>query len=199
MYEWRQMTPQQRAEILDLRRRSQSPWHSPPHYSEEGTHFYHLTAACYEHQPIIGMSPDRMAMFESDLCKVLGLLNTKIVAWCVLPNHWHALIQTNALKETIKELGKLHGRISFRWNREDSSRGRTCWHRCSDRRIRSDAHRFAAQNYIHHNPVKHGYAERWEDWPFSSAMDYLEKMGRDVVAAQWKKYPVLEMGAGWDD
>jgi len=141
-----------------------------------------------------------MAMFESDLCKVLGLLNTKIVAWCVLPNHWHALIQTNVLKETIKELGKLHGRISFRWNREDSSRGRTCWHRCSDRRIRSDAHRFAAQNYIHHNPVKHGYAERWEDWPFSSAMTILKKWdvmwwrrsGRNILFWRWAQDGMTE-------
>jgi len=33
----------------------------------------------------------------------------------------------------------------------------------------------------------------------SSATDYIEKMGRGVVVAQWKKYPVFEMGAGWDD
>lgn len=199
MYEWRKMTARRQAEILDLRRRSQSPWHSPPHYSKEGSHFFHLTAACYEHRPIIGTSSGRMAAFENDLRETVGLFGNRVMAWCVLPNHWHALIQTDALKETIKKIGNLHGRSSFRWNQEDDSHGRTCWHRCSDRRIRSDDHRFAAQNYIHHNPVKHGYVKKWEEWPFSSAMDYIEKMGHDAVLAQWKKYPVLEMGAGWDD
>ncbi len=199
MYDWRKMTPRQQAEILDLRRQNQSPWHSPPHYTEEGFHFYHLTGACYEHRPIIGATPERMARFEIDLRNTLNLFQNKIAAWCILPNHWHALIQTSALKETIKELGKMHGRTSFRWNREEDCRGRTCWHRCSDRRIRSDAHRFAAQNYIHHNPVKHGYVKKWTEWPFSSAKEQLEKIGNEAMRAQWEKYPVLKMGEGWDD
>jgi len=199
MYEWRQMTQRQRAEILDLRRQSQSPWHSPPHYSEDGVHFYHLTGACYEHAPIIGKYPERMALFENDLRETIGVFGNRVMAWCILPNHWHALIQTDALKETIKKIGNLHGRSSFLWNREDDCRGRTCWHRCSDRRIRSDDHRFAVQNYIHHNPVKHGYAECWEDWPFSSASEFLAKEGRDRGVELWKKYPVLNMGEGWDD
>ena len=199
MYEWQKMTLRQRAEVLDLRRQSQSPWHSPPHYSEDGVRFYHLTGACYEHAPIIGASPERMTQFEIDVRKTLGSSSNQVYAWCILPNHWHALIQTEMLKETIAQIGRLHGRTSFKWNNEDEARGRKCWHGCADRRIRSDAHRFAVQNYIHHNPVKHGYAERREDWAFSSATDYLERMGRDAVVAQWKKYPVLEMGVGWDD
>ena len=199
MYEWRKMTPRQRAEVLDLRRRSQSPWHSPPHYVEEGVQFYHLTAACYEHLPIIGKSPERMAGFEANLRETLGLFGNQLCAWCILPNHWHALLQTESLQETIRQVGRLHGRTSFLWNKADGCQGRKCWHRCADRRIRSDAHRFAVRNYIHHNPVKHGYAENWEAWPFSSAANYLAQVGRDKALELWGKYPVLEMGKGWDD
>jgi len=193
------MTLRQQAEVLDLRRRSQSPWHSPPHYAEEGANFYHLTAACFEHFPIIGKSPERMAGFETNLRETLGLFGNQLCAWCILPNHWHALIQTESLQETIGKVGRLHGRSSFQWNKADGCQGRKCWHRCADRRIRSDAHRFAVRNYIHHNPVKHGYAENWEAWPFSSAADYLAQVGRDKVLELWEKYPVLEMGKGWDD
>ena len=65
MYEWRKMSQEKREEVLRLRRQSRVPWHSPPHYSEPGVHFYHLTSACYEHAPYIGFLPERMADFES--------------------------------------------------------------------------------------------------------------------------------------
>ncbi len=199
MYEWRKLTTKQRDKLLTSRQKNQRPWHSPPHFEPDAPQCFHLSAACYEHSPIIGTTPSRMEAFEAELIKLFSESGRTLHAWCILPNHWHALIQTEMLKETIAKIGRLHGRTSFKWNNEDEARGRKCWHGCADRRIRSDAHRFAVQNYIHHNPVKHGYAERWEDWAFSSATDYLERMGRDAVVAQWKKYPVLEMGVGWDD
>jgi len=199
VYEWRKMTPRHRAEIFDLRRQHQSPWHSPPHYSEEGFHYYHLTGACYEHRPIIGSSPERMAGFETELCEMLGEGRNRLGAWCVLPNHWHALAWVVDLKETVSAIGKFHGRTSFLWNQEDETRGRKCWHRCADRRIRSDRHFHVARNYIHHNPVKHGCVEKWEDWPYSSAGNHIAKAGREAVLKQWHEYPILNMGEGWDD
>ncbi len=54
-------------------------------------------------------------------------------------------------------------------------------------------------NYVHHNPVHHGYAERWDAWPFSSANAYLDEVGRDEAARVWREYPLLDYGKGWDD
>ena len=28
-------------------------------------------------------------------------------------------------------------------------------------------------NYVHHNPVRHRYVERWTEWPWSSARQYV--------------------------
>jgi putative transposase len=65
--------------------------------------------------------------------------------------------------------------------------------------MRSDSHHWATLNYIHHNPVHHGYVQRWQDWPFSSAAEYLAAIGHEQAAALWREYPVLEYGRGWDD
>ena len=54
-------------------------------------------------------------------------------------------------------------------------------------------------NYIHHNPVKHGYVTRWQDWPWSSARAYLEALGIEEATKRWQQHPVLDFGAGWDD
>jgi len=140
-----------------------------------------------------------MEKFEAELLQILSAENCSLYAWCVLPNHWHGLVRTANLKGVISKIGQLHGKTSFLWNGEDFKRGRKCWYRCMDRRMRSDRHCYVARNYIHHNPVKHGYVEKWEDWPYSSAVDYITETGREKVLEQWQEYPVLDMGEGWDD
>ncbi|MDQ3668350.1 MAG: transposase [Acidobacteriota bacterium] len=49
---------------------------------------------------------------------------SQIYAWCILPNHYHALIRTDRIKELRHGLGQFHGRSSFTWNGEDNRRGR---------------------------------------------------------------------------
>jgi putative transposase len=197
MYNWRQMTAAQRAEVLRLRKQTGQPWHAPPHGLEK--HWHHVSAACYEHQPVLGASPERMATFEKDLLTALAPVSEGVLAWCVLPNHYHILLQCMALPAVRKAMGALHGRTSHDWNAGEESRGRTCWHRCLPKAVKSESHRWATLNYIHHNPVYHGYARRWQDWPFSSAGRYLETVGREFAERTWKAYPVLEVGEGWDE
>ena len=50
-----------------------------------------------------------------------------------LPNHWHILVLTDDLKVLTKKLGRLHGKSSFQWNREEAMQGRKCWSKCADR------------------------------------------------------------------
>jgi putative transposase len=123
---------------------------------------------------------------------------TAIYAWCILPNHYHLLVKTGAINALRKEIGLLHGRTSFRWNGEDARRGRKVWFNCFDREIKSHRHFWASVNYIHHNPVKHGYVDKWQDWPWSSAHDFLARVGREAAEKIWREYPILNYGKKWD-
>jgi REP-associated tyrosine transposase len=53
-------------------------------------------------------------------------------------------------------------------------------------------------NYLHHNPVHHGYVEKWLDWPWSSAAEFIEQNGREETAKMWLEYPLLDYGKKWD-
>lgn len=196
MYQWRKMSERQRLEVLKLRTQTGWPMHSPPHFETDEWTLYHLSAANFEHVPIIGKTPRRMLSFSSCLCSVFE--ECRLYAWCVLPNHWHALIGTESLTKVLKKIGRMHGHCSYEWNAEDTERGRQCWHCCSDRRIRSKNHFYATRNYIHHNPVKHGYVQKWDEWFFSSAKDYLNAIGKAEALLFWREYPVLGMGDKWD-
>ena len=197
MYNWRRMSEELKKEVIELRKSLQHPWHGPPHYTEK--FFYHISAACYEHQPIIGERAKRMFEFEKELLHALRKNSEDVSAWSVLPNHYHVLVKTSSISLTTKALGNLHGRMSYQWNGDDNRRGRKCFHRCSDRKIRSERHKWATLNYIHHNPVHHGYVNRWQDWPFSSANSYLKALGYEEASMRWKDYPIMDYGKDWDD
>ena len=94
---------------------------------------------------------------------------------------------------------ELHGRKSFAWNQEEECRGRQVWSGCAERRIRSSRHFWTTLNYVHHNPVRHGYVKHWQEWPYSSAEEYLDKMEKEEAARIWRDFPLLEYGKGWDD
>jgi putative transposase len=122
-----------------------------------------ISAACYDHASVIGKSHERMTACENAILEICEQHSTALYAWCILPNHYHLLIKTDRLKELRKEIGRFHGRSSFNWNGEDQRRGRQVWHNCFDREIKSHGHYWASVNYIHHNPVKHGYVDRWQE------------------------------------
>lgn len=198
-YAYRKMTPDQRAEVLRQRREAGYPLHAPPHpFREAGR--YLITAANFEHVPII-TPPERSTDFEARLLAAMQAIMAEVYAWVVMPNHYHILLGVETLDLISAALKQLHGATSREWNLADGKTGqRQVWYRFSDRVIRNDAHFYCALNYIHYNPVKHGYVRDPYDWLWSSLPNYLEDRGRDWLRETWKTYaPSDDFGTGWDD
>ena len=197
-YVWRQLNDKQRAEVLVWRKERGHPWHSPPHRPNFGHLRFLISAACYEHDRHIGHSPNRMDDFSRELLAVFSAHDRQTFSWCVLPNHYHALVQAADIELLLHELGLLHGRTSHAWNGQENTRGRKVFFRAVERAMRSERHYWATLNYVHHNPVRHGYVERWTDWPWSSARQYLAQTGIKEAKRIWRKYPVRDYGKDWD-
>jgi len=198
MYYYRELTLEQQREAVEYRRLHQHPLHSPPHWNFLGKRQYLISGSCYEHKHHIGTSHQRMTDFEHDLLESCGKFADNIYAWCVLPNHYHVLLRTDNIEAVRAELGLLHGRSSYKWNGEDNQRGRKVWFNCFDKVIKSHRHFWATMNYIHNNPVHHGYVDRWQDWLWSSAAGFLERVGRERAEQIWKEFPILDYGKKWD-
>jgi len=187
----------QKQDVVAYRKIQGLPLHSPPHF-EDGFKTYLLTAANYEHNHIM-LSEDRRMDFQDKLTNRLSAIEgASIFAWSVLPNHYHILVMAELT--TIKTaLAKLHNGIATQWNREDNCLGRKVWHRFSDRHIRSENHYWATINYIHKNPVIHGYASITSEWNTSSFNIFQEKVGKEKMSLILQNFPVDKMGNGWDD
>jgi putative transposase len=110
-------------------------------------------------------------------------------AWVILANHYHLLVhvhQRHGLGQLVK---LLHGRTSHQINQLDNAQGRQLWYSYWDRCIRSDHDFWTRFNYIHYNPVKHGYVENPEDWEYSSYSFYIREQGQEWLAKAWLDYP----------
>ena len=117
-----------------------------------------------------------------------------IDAYCVLPNHYHLLVEGGDVAELRSVLGKLHGRTSREWNLQDGKTGRKVWYRVFDRMIRSTRQYYSVLNYIHENPVKHGHCTDTSQWRLSSAKAFFDKVGRQQVSRLLIEYPPDDSG-----
>lgn len=198
MYDYRKMTAEQQDEVVSYRKLHRRPHHSPPHCDFVGARQFILSGTCYEHAPIIGTTHQRMTECEGELLAACEPYISAMYAWCILPNHYHMLLRTDSIKALCKAIGLFHGRKAYAWNGADQQRGRKVWFNVFDRPIESHRHFWASVNYIHHNPIKHGYVDKWQDWPWSSASDWLATVGPTRARELWRKFPVLDYGKHWD-
>jgi putative transposase len=196
-YEYRQLTEMEREEILRQRRERGYPLHSPPHPFRGDAH-YLISAANYEHAPIMTVT-DRRTEFEAALLDSMHSIAADISGWVILVNHYHLLVAAQSLDDIAAAIRLLHGRTSRAWNVQDGQTGhRRVWYRYSDQVIRDQDHFYRALNYIHVNPVKHGYTGDLYAWPWSSVHSYYESLGREWLRAQWTAHPPGGLGQGWD-
>jgi len=104
----------------------------------------------------------------------------RLIEWCVMPNHFHALIETiegHSLSDvvhswktfTAREANLLLGREGAFWMPD-----------YFDRFIRNEQHLEAVKEYVRNNPVKAGLCSNPEDWRWSSA--HAREFGLNVRA-----------------
>jgi len=197
-YEYRKLSLSERDQLVEFRRQQGYPLHSPPHpFREAGT--YLITAANFEHAPIMAF-PERRTEFQVILLKGFEEIRAEIVGWVVLPNHYHILANIESLDLVSDVVRYIHGSTSREWNLQDSLTGkRKVWYRFSDRLMRDEIHSNQTLNYIHHNPIKHGYVEDVYDWSWSSLIMYTEEKGKEWLSENWDMHtPPSDFGNDWD-
>ena len=198
-YEYRKLSAKERDDVVKYRQEHGYPLHAPPHpFRDAGA--YLISAANFEHRPIMS-SPERRTQFETRLFDSIQEIAEEIIGWVILPNHYHILLAVDSLDAVSETLKYLHGKTSREWNIEDNLTGkRRVWYKFADTFIRNNAQLHTTFNYIHYNPVKHGYVSNPFDLPWSSIHIYHEDNGPAWLQEQWNAHePPVDFGMGWDD
>jgi len=196
MYDYRKLTPEQKAITLRYRALRGHPLHAPPHLHDVSG-WFRISTATYEHTRHFATDEDR-AWLVRDLLRELDEAEIKCSAWVVLSDHYHLLVHCQPLSTISEPLRRVHARTARALNRRAGVTGRQVWYRFGDRRIRDERHYYTTLNYIHYNPVKHGYVDRPVEWACSSVHAYLERFGVEWLRDLWRHYPPRDYGKGWD-
>ena len=95
----------------------------------------------------------------------------RIVAYCLMPNHWHLLLWPETDRDLSRYLHWVTGTHAHRWRRttETLGEGAVYQGRFGSTVVLDQLHLLSVWRYIERNPVEAGLTRRCEEWPWSSA------------------------------
>jgi putative transposase len=114
-----------------------------------------------------------------------------LVAYCLMPNHFHFLVRQNQITPVSKMISKLCTSYSKYFNQKYERVGSVFQGAFKAIVVENDAYLLWLSAYIHNNPRTAGLVERSETWLWGSYMDYLGLRGgklcnKDSILGQLK-------------
>lgn len=98
--------------------------------------------------------------------------NIKISAYCLMPNHYHLLVNTPD-GNISRGMRHINGVYTQRFNRQHTTDGQLFRGRYKAVLVEADTHLLEVLRYIHRNPLRAGLAERCDQFTWSSHHGYL--------------------------
>lgn len=116
-----------------------------------------------------------------------------IVAYCLMPNHFHLLILVKNLEEISTAMKKVFLSYTKSLNKEVNRSGPLWEGRYKSKFVPGDDYLLHLTRYIHLNPVKAKLVNKPEDWNFSSYSDYIKEnrttlVNKNIILTQVKDY-----------
>jgi putative transposase len=132
---------------------------------------YFVTTVTHERKPILTTHDD---LLRDAMSKFKARLDHDMIAWVIMPDHAHFLIdpKESNLSSIVQRM-----KMSFAKRymlREGTPRAKVWQSRFWDHIIRDIDDMRRHLDYIHYNPVRHGYVKRPSDWGQSSFEDFLK-------------------------
>ncbi len=146
---WTEQTRPDSKEAIELRKRVEQ-------YEDSGH------GACY-------LRDERIAALVEQALKHFDGERYHLIAWCIMPNHVHVLIQQREGHPLSKVIQSWKSFTAHKANKLLGRSGDFWMPDYVDRFIRDEKHFMATVEYIHHNPVKAGLVSAPEEWRWSSA------------------------------
>jgi putative transposase len=127
---------------------------------------HHVTARGASRATIFRNDRDYSA-FLATLAGAIGSTGWECLAYCLMPNHYHLLLETPEanLSEGMYQLNSTYAR---RFNWEHDHTGHVFQSRFHATLVTGEAHLFEALRYVVLNPVRGAVADSPADWRWSS-------------------------------
>jgi putative transposase len=118
--------------------------------------------------------------FEGLLRRANERLPLQVLAWCLMPNHFHLVVRPRGDRDLSRWMQWLLTAHVQRYRRRYNSTGRIWQGRFKAPPIQQDTHLLVVMRYVERNPVRAGLVSRAEDWEWSSLTPRL-KAQNDIL------------------
>jgi putative transposase len=172
------------------------PLHTPAHLFLND-YYYFITAGCYHKKAYVNCDAKKDFLYKT-ICEELNTYCAELHGWVVLDNHYHILIKLEDVFLLPRLIQVIHSKSAISINKTDKQPGRKVWYDYWDECIRNEKDFHDKLNYIHLNPVKHGYVDDPSKYKFSSYHSYFRERGEEGVKALARNHPVQRLEAGED-
>lgn len=116
-------------------------------------------------------------------------------AYCLMPNHIHAIVVPQNTDSLSKLFAALHRRYARRTNARHDWVGHL-WQKRFYSVVMDETHAVSAMRYVELNPVRAGLCLRPEEWPWSSAKGnlgltvdpLLDSSASPSIVSNWNEY-----------
>jgi putative transposase len=149
-----------------------------------------ITCVTRNRYPYLKSQSD-IELFFTTLKNVNAIKPFELMASVILPDHFHWLMKTDQLSGNFSiVMHSTKSNFTRNYKREHNvQRSISIWQRGFwDHVIRNERDLKIHLDYIHWNPVKHGFVTKPEDWIYSTYRNWLDR-GYYEVGWGWNKEP----------
>lgn len=140
------------------------------------------------HIMVQGINKEKIFLTEREKLEYIKLLNKyieenniEIIAYCVMSNHVHILINTKNIDEITKYMHKVNTSYGIYYNKNRKRVGYVYRDRFKAQVINNENHLYNCILYIHNNPVKANICTSASQYKFSSYQKFLNKSNQDLM------------------
>ena len=134
--------------------------------------FYHVyNRGCNKENIFFGETDYNILL--SKMQKTKAKKNIEIIAYCLMPNHYHFLLYQNSDKPISDWLKSLFSGYVQRINRKYDRSGTLFERSAIPKLVTNDKFLIELIHYIHANPLKHDFVINPGEWKYSSLSNYL--------------------------
>ena len=157
-----------------------------PHRAAEGGYVYHVLNRANARMTIFDDDRDFEA-FEKVLSQAVERSQTRLLAYCLMPNHWHLVVWPRKDGELSRFVGWLTLTHTQRWHvhRHSTGSGHVYQGRFKSFPIQRDEHFYTVARYVERNALRANLVRRAELWRWGSLYRWLRgaRADKELLAA----------------
>ena len=134
--------------------------------------YYHIYNRGARQKSIFREKENYLFVLEK-MGKYCQALDLTIIAYCLMPTHYHFLIRQDGEKPAGLLPQRVFNSYTKAYNKRYQESGTLFEHRYQAKHVTDEKYLFHLCRYIHANPVKDGIVGGLDDWPYSNYLEWI--------------------------